>query len=155
MEDIVMPKTEKEVRGFLDDQWVATFTSVDGHNRPHAVPVWFTSDENRVHIQTDRKSVKVRNIRYNPNVAIVICNTADEAIVMRGKAHLINDEKEFKRLTQAHIDKYNRLFNIAHNTQGVEYVKLDARGRDSMGIPLFDTTVRCVVEVIPERTLFW
>jgi hypothetical protein len=30
-----------------------------------------------------------------------------------------------------------------------------ARGSDSLGIPLFDPRVRCVVEVTPRRLIFW
>jgi PPOX class probable F420-dependent enzyme len=136
-------------------QWIAIFTSVDEQGKPHAVPVWFTYDDGKLHVQTDRNSVKVRNIQSNPYVAMAICNMRDEAVCIHGKAHLVSDEKDFKRLTHAHIDKYNRLHNIANNTDGVEYIKLDAQGCDSMGIPLFDSRVRCIIEVRPKKTLFW
>jgi len=79
----------------------------------------------------------------------------DEAAIIQGTGRIVEDEEEFRLLTQAHIDKYNRLYNTAHKTGGVEYIKLNPQGRDSMGIPLFDHRVRCIIEVKPERILFW
>ena len=150
-----MPKTMEEVPNFLNTQWIATLATVDKHGKPHAVPVWFTFEEGKIHVQTDRKSIKIRNVLSNPNVAVVVYYMREEAVVMRGKAQIVDDEEKFQRLTQAHVDKYNRLFNIVHNTQGIEYIKLDEQGRDNMGIPLFDFKARCVIEITPKKISFW
>ena len=150
-----MPKASCDVPNFMDEQWIATIATVDAKGEPHAVPVWFTFDHEMIHVQTDRKSVKVRNIQRNPHVSIAVYNAHDEAVVVRGQAKIVDNEKKFKRLTQAHIDKYNHLHNAAHSTSGIQYIKLDAQGRDSMGIPLFDYQVRCIIEVKPEKILFW
>lgn len=150
-----LPKNIADVPAFLNMQWIATFVTVDGRGKPHAVPVWFTFDDGKFHVQTDRSSVKVRNVHSNPYVAIAVYDMRDEAVCVRGRAQLVSDEEEFRRLTQVHIDKYNRLHNVANSTDGIEYIKLDTHGRDAMGIALFDYKVRCVVEVKPERTLFW
>jgi len=149
-----MLKNMADVSGFMEREWLASFVTVDAEGKPHVVPVWFTYDDGRVHVQTDRKSVKVHNIKRNDNVAVTVCRD-EEAVIIRGRGKVIDDEKEFVKLTQRHIDKYNRLFNIAHKTKGIEYVKLDEHGRDSMGIPLFDSKVRCVIEVTPDKVLFW
>ena len=122
-----MPKKLADVKVFMDNEWLACFATVDAHNRPHAVPVWFTYEDGKVHVQTDRNSVKVRNLLKNPYVAVAAYNYREEAVVIRGKAHVVEDEREFRRLTQAHINKYNRLFNKAHGTEGVEYIKLDEK----------------------------
>jgi hypothetical protein len=53
----------------------------------------------------------------------------------------LKDDDEFVRRTQDHVDKYS--------------LRLDEKGRDSLGIPLFNKRVRRVIEVIPERTMFW
>jgi len=119
------------------------------------VPVCFTYDGGKVYVQTDRKSVKVKNLSKNPHVTLTVYNYRDEAVIMRGKACVQEDEAEFRRHTRVHIDKYNRLFNKARGTQGVEYIKLDELGRDNMGIPLFDSKIRCVIEVAPDKILFW
>ncbi len=149
-----MPKGLADVPAFLNMHWIATFVTVDGNRRPHAVPVWFAYDDGKFHVQTDRSSVKVRNVHLNPYVAMTVYNMRDEAVCVRGRAHVISYEEEFRRLTQVHINKYNHLHNIANGTDGIEYIKPDAHGRDALGIPLFDCKVPCVVEVKPEKTLF-
>jgi len=135
-----MPKRLDEVKTFMDRERLASFATVDSNNAPHVVPVFFTYDEGKVYIQTGRKSVKVRNLLRNNNVAMAVYR-GEEAVIIRGKARIIDDEKEFIKRTQEHINKYR--------------LKLDEQSRDSVGIPLFDTNVRSVIEVIPKRIIFW
>jgi nitroimidazol reductase NimA-like FMN-containing flavoprotein (pyridoxamine 5'-phosphate oxidase superfamily) len=135
-----MPKSLDEVKNFMDRQRLASFVTVNPNNEPHVVPVFFTYENGKVYVQTDRKSVKVRNLLRNNNVSVAVYR-GEEAVIIRGKARIIDNEKEFIKRTQDHINKYR--------------LKLDEQGRDSMGIPLFDKKVRCVIEVIPKRTMFW
>lgn len=138
-----MPKSLSEIPSFMNKVRVATFATVDARARPHAVPVFFTYDDGRVYIQTDRGSVKVRNLRRNENVVVVVFQGyhGEAAVIVRGKGRIIEDDGEFVRRTQEHIEKY--------------HIQLDEEGRDRMGVPLFDTEIRCVIEVISEKILFW
>jgi len=124
----------------MNREQLATFATVDSNNEPHIVPVFFTYDDSKVYIQTDRNSVKVHNLIRNNNVAVAVYH-GEEAVIIRGTARLIDSSEEFVKRTQDHIDKYR--------------LKLDEHGRDSLGIPLFDDKIRCVVEVTPKRILFW
>jgi len=149
-----MLKSLVDVANFLEREWLASFVTVDVEGKPHVVPVWFTYDDGKVHIQTDRRSVKVLNLKKNDNVAVAVYH-GEEAVIIQGRGRVIDEKKDFVKLTQRHIDKYNRLFNIVSKTTGKQYIKLDEQGRDSMGIPLFDSNVRCVVEVTPKKIRFW
>jgi nitroimidazol reductase NimA-like FMN-containing flavoprotein (pyridoxamine 5'-phosphate oxidase superfamily) len=135
-----MPKNLQQVKSFMDKQWLASFSTVDRKNAPHVVPVFFTYDDGKVYVQTGRKSVKVRNVSKNSNASVAVYSR-EEAVIVRGKASIISDPTEFKTRTQEHIAKYK--------------LRLDEQGRDSLGIPLFNDTIRCVVELTPKRTLFW
>lgn len=135
-----MAKTLSEVSSFMRKEWQASFATVGAEGRPHIIPVFFTYNEGKVYVQTDRKSVKVRNLTKNSNVAVAVYR-GEEAVIIRGKGKVIADRNEFTKRTQQHIDKY--------------HLQLDEHGRDSMGIPLFDAKIRCVIEVVPERILFW
>jgi len=97
---------------------VAAYCTVDCKNRPHVVPVFFTYDDGKVYVQTDRESVKVRNLLRNPNAAITIYSGdfGEEAVVIQGRARIVSDD-EFVRRTQEHIHKYQ--------------LQLDEQGRDS------------------------
>ena len=135
-----MLKSQREVQGFMDRERLASFATVDPNNRPHVVPVFFTYENGKVYVQTDRESVKVRNLLRNNNVAVAVYS-GEEAVIVRGKGRIIDGEGEFIKRTQEHIDKYN--------------LSLDKDGRDSMGIPLFNKEIRCVIEVSSERIIFW
>lgn len=135
-----MPKSQSAVSNFMQKEWLASFATVDAEGRPHIVPVFFTYDEGKVYVQTDRRSVKVRNLARNGNVAVAVYR-GEEAVILRGKGKIIADRNDFIKRTQEHIDKYR--------------LQLDEHGRDSMGIPLFDAKIRCIVEVVPEKILFW
>jgi len=135
-----MPKTQGEVQSFMNQERLASFATVGSKNEPHIVPVFFTYDDGKVYIQTDRNLVKVRNLAINDNVALAVYR-GEEAVIIRGRGRVIDNEEEFVKRTQEHIDKY--------------YLRLDEHGRDSLGIPLFDRKVRCVIEVAPKRILFW
>jgi nitroimidazol reductase NimA-like FMN-containing flavoprotein (pyridoxamine 5'-phosphate oxidase superfamily) len=135
-----MPKSLDEVQRFMNSERLACFATVGPNNEPHIVPVFFTYDKGKVYIQTDKKSVKVRNLLTNNKVAVAVYS-GEEAVIIRGEGRIIDNNKEFIKRTQDHINKYR--------------LKLDEHGRDSMGIPLFDKDVRCVIEVIPKRTIFW
>jgi nitroimidazol reductase NimA-like FMN-containing flavoprotein (pyridoxamine 5'-phosphate oxidase superfamily) len=135
-----MPKNLNEVQRFMGTENLASFATVGSDGEPHVVPVFFTYENQRVYVQTDRKSVKVRNLQKNNKVAVAVYR-GEEAVILRGKARIIEDHEEFTKRTQDHIAKYR--------------LKLDKNGKDSMGIPLFDKTIRCVVEVTSKRIIFW
>jgi len=124
----------------MNRERIASFVTVRSKNEPHVVPVFFTYNDGKVYIQTDRKSVKVRNLSRNNSVAVAVYR-GEEAVIIRGKGRIISDEKEFIKRTRDHIDKYG--------------LQLDELGRDSLGIPLFNEKVRCVLEVNPKRIFYW
>ena len=140
VEDKLVPKSLREVQSFMDSERLAAFATISSNNEPHVVPVFFTYDDGKVYIQTDRNSVKVRNLTRNNSVAVAVYR-GEEAVIVRGKALVVENNKEFFKRTQDHINKYQ--------------LKLDKNGRDSLGLPLFNRKVRCVIEVTSKRILFW
>jgi nitroimidazol reductase NimA-like FMN-containing flavoprotein (pyridoxamine 5'-phosphate oxidase superfamily) len=60
-----MPRSFNEIESFMDKERLASFATVDPRNEPHVVPVFFAYKNGKVHVQTDRKSVKVRNLLKN------------------------------------------------------------------------------------------
>ena len=135
-----MPKSLADVQSFMEQERLASFVTVGSKNEPHIVPVFYTYDERKVYVQADRKSLKVRNLKRNNNVAVAVYRE-EEAVIIRGKGQVIDKSKEFIKRTQDHIEKY--------------HLKIDMHGRDSLGIPLFNEKIRCVIEVTPNRILFW
>jgi general stress protein 26 len=135
-----MLKTLEDVQKFMDRERLASFVTVALHGKPHVMPVFFTYKDSRVYVQTDRTSAKVRNLTRNSNVAVAVYRD-EEAVVINGKARIVKDKREFVKRTQDHVDKYKLCLN--------------AEGKDSLGIPLFDKSIRCILEVKAEKLRFW
>lgn len=135
-----MPKNKGEVQDFMSRERLASFATVGLKSEPHVVPVFFAYDDGRVYVQTNGDSVKVRNLMTNSNVAVAVYR-GEEAVIIKGKARVIKNKAEFAKRTQDHIHKYR--------------IRSDDQGKDSLGIPLFNRKIRCVVEVTPEKILFW
>ena len=135
-----MPKNKEGIQTYMETQALASFATVGSAGEPHVVPVFFTHENGKVYVQTDRRSVKVMNLLNNNKMAMAVYS-GDEVVILRGKAQIVEDNEEFVRRTHDHITKY--------------HLKLDKNGKDSLGIPLFDKSMRCVVEVTSTHTAFW
>ncbi|CAN5838593.1 PPOX class F420-dependent oxidoreductase [soil metagenome] len=65
--------TETEYMSFLLDRArTATLATVRADGRPHAAPVWFDLDGDRLIFATGENTVKGRNIRRDPRVTLCI-----------------------------------------------------------------------------------
>ncbi|MBX5326967.1 MAG: pyridoxamine 5'-phosphate oxidase family protein [Candidatus Bathyarchaeia archaeon] len=62
------------------------------------MPVWFTYDEGKVYMQTNRKSVKVKNLSRKPCVSLTVYNYRDEAVIIKGKACLIEAKQSSENI---------------------------------------------------------
>jgi len=124
----------------MDRERLASFATVNLNNEPHVVPVFFTYANGKVYVQADRNSVKVRNLLRNNRVTVAVYS-GEEAVIIRGKGRIVESDEEFVKRTQEHVSKYG--------------LKIDNQGRDSLGIPLFDKKVRCVIEVSVSKIMFW
>jgi F420H(2)-dependent biliverdin reductase len=97
--------------------WLAT---VRRSGEPHLVPVWFVYEAGRLHVCTDPKSVKVRNIRARSSVVVAL-EGGDRPVIAYGKAQLLSRPwppgvvADFKRKYDWDIEKgstYSSLLTI-------------------------------------------
>lgn len=58
--------------------WLAT---VRPEGRPHLVPIWHVWHQGKLYISTGQASVKMRNIRHQPLVAVALPNALDVVLV--------------------------------------------------------------------------
>jgi coenzyme F420-0:L-glutamate ligase/coenzyme F420-1:gamma-L-glutamate ligase len=92
---------------FLVRQRVARLATADAGGRPHAVPVCFAYSSGAVYIALDEKPKdvpvtrlkRVRNIRENPNVTLVVDRYAEDwnllaFVMVRGRAELLEPGTE-------------------------------------------------------------
>ena len=61
-----------EVDAFLSQPLAAQLVTMHAAGTPHVAPVWFLWDNERALVMAGRTTVKVRNIRRNPAVALSV-----------------------------------------------------------------------------------
>jgi|SRR5215470_1642603 len=87
-----------EVIRLVDGRNFAHFATVMPDGSPHSVPVWIGREGDRLFITTDEDSVKGRNTRRNPRVAISLIDLNDpytEAQI-RGRVVERKPDSDFK-----------------------------------------------------------
>lgn len=92
--------TETEIREFLaHGTRTAKLATVGRSGAPHVVPVWFALDGEQLVLTTSAASVKGRNLRRDPRVAVVVDDEAPPFafVHIRGRAALSEDPGELLR----------------------------------------------------------
>lgn len=133
-----------EVAAFLAAERVAILTSIGRRGWPHAMPMWYVPDGERISIWTAAKSQKVRNLERDPR-ATVLVEAGDAYDELRGV--MIEAEAE--------IDRDPRAVRAFAGQLVARYPELSAGplGTDE-GL---DTQIRrrALVRLTPVRTTSW
>ena len=82
-----------EVDEFLSQPRTAQLVTMYAAGTPHVAPVWFLWDNGRALVMAGRTTVKVRNIRQNPAVALSVA-TAEHPysfVTIEGTASITDD----------------------------------------------------------------
>jgi PPOX class probable F420-dependent enzyme len=82
-----MPLDSRVERRLQTEQnlWLAT---VRPNGAPHLVPIWFVWVAGKIYLCTAADSVKVRNLRQNPQVSIAL-EDGSQPVVVEGRAGVI------------------------------------------------------------------
>jgi nitroimidazol reductase NimA-like FMN-containing flavoprotein (pyridoxamine 5'-phosphate oxidase superfamily) len=81
---------------FLSQPLIARIATCNpGTFQPHVVPVWYEWDGQAVWISSFRTTRKIREIRKNPRISLVVdiaqTGDANQGVIFEGKAELISD----------------------------------------------------------------
>ncbi|MEM0203128.1 MAG: pyridoxamine 5'-phosphate oxidase family protein [Archaeoglobaceae archaeon] len=93
--------SEEEVRELLSKPLIARIATVGKNLMPNVHPVWFLYDGEFVYVSTAKFSAKVRNVKRNPKVAIVVDvseKTGNKGVIIRGTAEIVENEELAKRI---------------------------------------------------------
>jgi PPOX class probable F420-dependent enzyme len=101
--------TPDEIRAFLSQRTrTAKVATVMADGQPHVMPVWFVLDGDQVVFTTGADTVKGRNLRRDPRIALVVeDDTPPFAFVhFRGRATIHEDPEELLRFATAIGSRY-------------------------------------------------
>lgn len=120
------PMTSEEFQEFLQLPLIVSFITVRPEGSPHVAPLWYEYDEERFYCWVGRNSVKARNIRRNPDVALCVA-THDRPykyVMAEGTCEIVTDEAEVEQRAYSISARYYSGGSGKQYTRGV----LKARG---------------------------
>ena len=91
--------TRPMLDAFLNEVHLARVATVDPDTlQPHVVPVWYGWDGNSIWISSYSTTRKIREMKKNPHVSIVIdtpeINGKMRAVILEGKAELVRQPRQ-------------------------------------------------------------
>ena len=124
---------------FLKTQKVLHLTTIGSNKTPHVVPVWYMYSAKKIHIGTNTRTQKAKNIKKNNKVAFCVdigVSSPIYGVMGQGDANIILENIRVKQIAKKILARY---FNNIQNKSAIE---------------LLDDT-NCIIEIIPEKLSVW
>ena len=100
---------KKEIKKFLSLPNIAKLATVNPDGSPQISPVWFQHDRGAITFATYKEAVKIRNIKRNPNIAVLIDSANGglnlTGLLMQGTGILVTGPN-CKKIEKRIYDKY-------------------------------------------------
>lgn len=115
---------------YLASHNLLSFATADEKGNPFVRSVEYANDGPLIYFLTDGKSVKVKQIKYNPNVAFTVDeDLADwskiQGIQMRGKASVVRDENERESALEMLISKFPQFKDLPAENAEACVIKIE------------------------------
>ena len=128
--------TQKERIFLLENETCRLATS---HNDiPHIVPVAYIYDKGNVIFVTDYGTRKYKNLEVNKNISVVVDvydpSGENKAIVLQGKAVIIEKGAEFRRLYRIFKRRFEWVRNNSWKEGEAPFVRVNALNKVSWGL---------------------
>jgi nitroimidazol reductase NimA-like FMN-containing flavoprotein (pyridoxamine 5'-phosphate oxidase superfamily) len=128
--------TQKESKFLLENEVCRIATSHD--DVPHVVPVAYIYDKDAITFVTDYGTRKYKNLEVNKNVSVVIDvydhSGENKAIILQGKAVIIERGAEFKRLYQIFNKRFEWVRKNPWKEGEAPFVRVDAFNKVRWGL---------------------
>jgi len=82
--------TREEIESFLKEAQFARLCSINKDGSIHVAPIWYNYESGRIIVVTPEVSRKVRNVRLNKNVTVLVDieQPTAKGVVIYGKAEV-------------------------------------------------------------------
>ncbi|MEM3491973.1 MAG: pyridoxamine 5'-phosphate oxidase family protein [Nitrososphaerota archaeon] len=118
---------------FIHNNELCRLATLMPDGKPHIVPICYIFYNNNFYMVTDLGTAKLRNIKNNPEVAILIDTyKPNKAILMWGKASILTEGEEFKEVSKLFFKKFY-------------WARVDR----------WDEGEAAIIKVTPYRKIFW
>lgn len=100
----------REVEALLKNQPLIRLATASRNADPHASTLWFVYSDNFIYFSADEKTKKIRNIKLNTKVSLVVDSGHElfkvKGIMINGLANIVADEKTVRRIRTLFAEKY-------------------------------------------------
>lgn len=124
---------EKEFLNSMEEARVATSHS----DIPHVKPISYIFHNRIIYYATDYETKNYENLKMNQNIAIVIDKYKSKnhkAIVIQGRAEIIENGEEFKKLYGLFFDKFQWVRDAPWKENEAPFIKIIPSRKTSWGI---------------------
>ena len=92
---------------FLKSHEVCRFATASKHAKPHVVPVIYAVDGEDIIVAIDYGTKKLKNLRENKDVALVVDEyRPNKAVMIEGSCEILERGKEYLRLLRLLFDRF-------------------------------------------------
>ena len=124
----------KEVK-FLKQNEMCRFASASKSGEPHVVPVSYLWDDNFAYIVTDYGTRKLRNLRENPQAAILVDTARTQKLLLiSGPVELIEKGEDYRRLYKLFHSKLDWVKRDPWKEGEAPFVKLTPTFKSGWGL---------------------
>lgn len=116
-----MSLTQSEIDELLSEPHIAIVSTTGPTGKPHAMPIWYAWHEGKVWFHTGSDSKKMRNLRKNDRVSIVVDTKVApyKAVVIEGRAKELPGDKALGREIAIHYLGVRQGERYSDNSEGV------------------------------------
>ena len=126
--------TAGEVR-FLEQNELCRLATASKDGELHIVPVSYVWHDGVVYVVTDYGTRKLRNLRENANAAVLVdTNATRKAILVSGKAQLIEKGEEYRRIYKLFHSKLDWVKRAPWIEGEAPFVKIAPTFKTSWGL---------------------
>ena len=126
--------TPKEVK-FLEENEMCRFATASKTGEPHVVPVSYVWQDNCAYIVTDYGTRKLRNLRENPQAAILVDAAGTQKLLLiTGPVELIEKGEEYRRLYKLFHSKLDWVKRDPWKEGEAPFVKLTPNFKSGWGL---------------------
>ncbi len=138
--DVSMPKGE--VEALINTEPLLRLATASKSAEPHVATIWYVHLDGSIYLTADEKTKKIRNIKENSKVSLVIDSGQElfkvKGVMISGEAKIIKDTDIKTRVRSLFADKY------FDSKDDPEFKRLD-----------FHMEKQAFVEIKPVKTVSW
>jgi PPOX class probable F420-dependent enzyme len=102
-----LARLDSRERRFVESRELCRMATASSDAVPHVVPVIYTLDGDRFVIAVDYGTKKLKNLRENPAVSLVVdSERPNRAVMVQGRAVIVERGKEYLRLLKILFDRF-------------------------------------------------